>query len=213
MDKMIATMQQQLKAAGIIAIIRGDFDPGFVRELAAVLVENHVTALEMTLNSAGVLALIPQLRDLVGSGAVVGAGTVRRVEQVEAAFDAGAQFMVAPNLDIASCKKAQQLGIAHLPGVFTPTEMQNAANVGCSMVKLFPATIVGPAYVKAVRAPLDDIDIVAVGGVDAQNVDQYIQAGAAAVGVGSTLVKKDRSLEEVGWQAAALHEALAAARS
>src|SRR5690606_487123 len=134
------------------------------------------------------LDAIGLLRDRFGDKMLVGAGTVRTVEQFDEAIAAGAQFTVAPNLDLPTVERAQARDILHLPGVFTPTEAQQAYVAGCKIVKLFPSDVVGPRYLKAIRAPLDDILFCPTGGITPENVGEYIRAGAAAVGLGSALV-------------------------
>lgn len=185
-DQPVST---RIKSSGIIAILRGTFDEGHVLEMAQTLASGGVGAIEVTLNSNGALNLISKLRQAIASSAVIGAGTVRTVEQTRQAIDAGAQFLVSPNLDLPSIAESKAADIPHLPGVFTASEAQAAHAAGCEMVKLFPAHMMGPAYLKALRAPLDDIGFVPTGGINAHNVGDYIKAGAVAVGVGSALVK------------------------
>jgi 2-dehydro-3-deoxyphosphogluconate aldolase/(4S)-4-hydroxy-2-oxoglutarate aldolase len=110
------------------------------------------------------------------------------VKQAQAAYEAGAQFIISPNLDLESVSFARTKSLLHLPGVFTATEAQSAFAVGCRMLKLFPMEVAGPAYLKALRAPLNDIDFVPTGGVSLENIADYARAGAVAVGLGSKLV-------------------------
>lgn len=202
---------ERLSAARIIAIIRGDFPSAYLVRIAESLAAGGVNLLEITLNSRGALEEITRLRGAVGPDAMVGAGTVRTPAAARQAIDAGAEFLVAPNFDAGTVDEARRAGVPHLPGVFTPTEAHDASAAGCRIVKLFPADSVGPAYLRAIRAPLDDIDFVAVGGVDAENVGDFIRAGAIAVGVGSSLVPRaEISAEELRGRAQRL---AAAARS
>jgi 2-dehydro-3-deoxyphosphogluconate aldolase/(4S)-4-hydroxy-2-oxoglutarate aldolase len=145
---------------------------------------------EVTLNSQDALRGVQGLRRRFGDALVVGAGTVRTVTDVAQAVEAGAQFLVSPNFDAASVARSGQARVLHLPGVFTPTEVQMAFAAGCTMVKLFPASALGPSYLRALRAPLDDVDFVPVGGVGVTDVADYVQAGAAALGIGSALVAR-----------------------
>lgn len=188
-DARLSTAEATLRAAGIIAIVRGNFAPDRLRRIADALVAGGVTALEVTLNSAAALEGIALLRQGLGGGVLIGAGTVRTATDVEAAVSAGATFLVSPNFDQASAARARELGVVHLPGVFTATEAQSAFAAGCNMVKLFPADALGPAYLRALRAPLDDIGFVPTGGIDAENIGEYVRAGAVAFGVGSALVR------------------------
>src|SRR5439155_18346764 len=117
-----------------------------------------------------------------------GAGTVRTVDDVDAAVGAGAAYLVSPHTDPALAARSRQLGAAYLPGAFTPTEIVAAWAAGAAAVKLFPARLGGPRYLRDIREPLPDIPIVPTGGVSAQNVADWFAAGAGAVGVGGTVL-------------------------
>lgn len=173
---------------GLIAIVRGNFPAKKLVEIGDALLASPVLVMEVTLNSSGALDGIRLLRERFGEQMWIGAGTVRTVAQFDQAVAAGAQFTVAPNFDAATAARATALDVLHLPGVFTASEAQTAYAAGCKMVKLFPSEIVGPQYLKALTAPLDDILFVPVGGITPDNVGEYIRAGAAAVGLGSALV-------------------------
>lgn len=202
----------QVRKTGLVAIVRGNFSRAQVINIAQVLLDNGVPIMEVTLNTTSALETITQLREQFGERMAIGAGTVRTVAQFRTAIDAGAQFTVAPNLDLATVDAALQQDILHLPGVFTPTEVQNAFVAGCRMVKLFPSEIVGPRYIKALRAPLDDIDIVPTGGISAENIGEYIKAGIVAAGIGSALVTgPTQDLADLAKRAQALRQAWDAA--
>lgn len=204
---------QRIRASGIIAIVRGNFAPHRLPQIAGSLLAGGVEIIEVTLNTSSALEGIQTLRREVGDRMVVGAGTVRTADDVERAHTAGAQFTVAPNFDPASVHRAHQLNLLHLPGIFTPTEAQAAFAAGCSMVKLFPANLLGPAYLKALRAPLDDIEFVPTGGISSENLAGYLRAGAVAVGVGSALVTSpEQDLTELTERASNLVFALQEAR-
>lgn len=179
---------QLIRRSGLIAIIRGQFSRQQVVGIAETLLANQIVVVEVTLNTTGALTAITYLREHFADKMLVGAGTVRTAEQLRAVLDAGAQFTVSPNLDLATVELAQRRDLLHLPGVFTPTEVQNAFVAGCRMVKLFPSEIVGPRYLRALRAPLDDVELVPTGGISPANVAEYVQAGAVAAGIGSALV-------------------------
>lgn len=183
-DRTIAAIVEQ----GLIAIVRGNFPAQKLIEIGDALLASPVLVMEVTLNTSGALDGIRLLRERYGEQMWIGAGTVRTAAQFEQAVAAGAQFTVAPNFDPATAERAVELDVLHLPGVFTASEAQTAYAAGCKMVKLFPSEIVGPQYLKALRAPLDDILFVPVGGITPDNVGEYIRAGAAAVGLGSALV-------------------------
>ena len=199
---------QRIKQDGLIAIIRGDFPVQRMIEIGEAVRAGGIALLEVTLNSTGALEAIAALRRTLGDTMLIGAGTVRSVAQAEAALAAGAAFMVAPNFDPAVVAYAQAADRLHLPGVFTPTEAETAYRAGCPMLKLFPADAVGPVYLKAIRAPLNDIDFVPTGGITTANIAEYGRAGAAAVGIGSALVRgPQQSLDELQTLAAALRQA------
>jgi 2-dehydro-3-deoxyphosphogluconate aldolase/(4S)-4-hydroxy-2-oxoglutarate aldolase len=187
MDK-IETTSQKIKQAGILAILRGDFSIEDMQRIGDALLAGGVNALEVTLNSPAALIALPQLRKHFGDGMLIGAGTARTADQARDAFEAGAQFLVSPNLDLETVSFARTKGLLHLPGVFTATEAQTACAAGCRMLKLFPMEVGGPAYLKALRAPLNDIDFVPTGGISLENIAEYARAGAAAVGLGRKLV-------------------------
>ena len=148
--------------------------------------------MEVTLNTPGALELIQLLRARFGANMSIGAGTVRSVEQFEAAAAAGAQFTVAPGLNPHVVAQARNAGILHIPGVYTATEADRAHADGSRLLKLFPANIGGPAYLKALRAPLDDVEFVPTGGIAPENAAAWAGAGAAAIGAGSCLVTGPR---------------------
>jgi 2-dehydro-3-deoxyphosphogluconate aldolase/(4S)-4-hydroxy-2-oxoglutarate aldolase len=193
---------------GLIAIVRGNFPAQKLIEIGDALLASPVPVMEITLNTTGALDGIGLLRDRFGDKMLVGAGTVRTVAQFDEAVAAGAQFTVSPNLDLATVARAQASDILHLPGVFTPTEAQTAYVAGCKLVKLFPSEIVGPRYLKAIRAPLDDIKFIPTGGITPDNVGEYIRAGAAAVGLGSALITgPDQAMSDLITRARAIRAA------
>jgi 2-dehydro-3-deoxyphosphogluconate aldolase/(4S)-4-hydroxy-2-oxoglutarate aldolase len=203
---------QRVRTDGLIAIVRGNFSQSQIIAMAEVLLAAAVPVMEVTLNTTSALIAIQALRRRFGDKLLVGAGTVRTVEQFQQALAAGAQFTVAPNLDLATVAQAQQQDILHLPGVFTPSEVQNAFVAGCRMVKLFPSEIVGPRYLRALRAPLDDIDLVPTGGITPENIADYVRAGAAAAGIGSALITgPQQPLDDLAARAHALRAAWNAA--
>ena len=186
-----------IKKMGIIAIVRGNYPLNEILEIGDALLAAPVLIMEVTLNSANALDAIGELRQRYGENMLVGAGTVRTATQVDSAVDAGAQFIVAPNFDETSVQQSQARGVVHLPGIFTPTEAQNAFVAGCTMVKLFPSDVVGPKYLKALRAPLNDIDFVPTGGINVDNIGEFARAGAVAVGMGGSLIPTQWSAAEI----------------
>jgi 2-dehydro-3-deoxyphosphogluconate aldolase/(4S)-4-hydroxy-2-oxoglutarate aldolase len=180
--------EKLIRETGIVAIVRGDYQLRRVLGIAAALEEGGVRVMEVTLNSRGALEAIEALRERSPNSSLIGAGTVRTPADVGRALEAGAQFLVSPGVDQRSVASSREAGVLHLPGVFTATEVQLARSLGCRMVKLFPAAAGGPGYLKALRAPLDDVDFVPTGGVSPENAEEYLRAGAVALGVGSELV-------------------------
>ncbi len=212
MSTRIDAVAERVRATGLVAIVRGNFSRDQVVNIAQTLLDNGVPVMEVTLNTTSALESISQLREQFGEQMVVGAGTVRTADQFKQALAAGAEFTVAPNLDLATARAALQHDILHLPGVFTPTEAQNAFVAGCKIVKLFPSDIMGPRYVKAIRAPLDDIGIVPTGGISADNLAAYVKAGIVAAGIGSALVTgPEQDLNDLARRAQALRQAWDAA--
>lgn len=181
---------QRIEAGKIIAILRGDF-AGREEDIVAAMISGGLTAVEVTLNSRDAFAAINRLAKRFGSEMAVGAGTVLTPNEVLRAADAGAQFIVSPNRDIAVIEQTKKLNLVSLPGCFTPSEVVEAVNAGADAAKLFPATSLGPAFVKALRGPLPQIRTVPTGGVTAELAREYFAAGAWAIGAGSELIGKD----------------------
>jgi 2-dehydro-3-deoxyphosphogluconate aldolase/(4S)-4-hydroxy-2-oxoglutarate aldolase len=174
-------------AGGVVAIVRGR-RAEHLDAVLDVLVEAGIRSLEITLNTPGALEGIRRAIARFGTETTVGAGTVRTVADVEDAVAAGARFLVSPHTDPALTARARELGVAYLPGAFTATEIVSAWNAGAAAVKLFPARLGGPRYLRDLREPLPDVPIVPTGGVSADNVAEWFAAGAVAVGVGGTLL-------------------------
>ena len=181
---------QRIEAGKIIAILRGDF-VGREEDIVAAMISGGLTAVEVTLNSRDAFAAINRLAKRFGSEMAVGAGTVLTPNEVLRAADAGAQFIVSPNRNIAVIEQTKKLDLVSLPGCFTPSEVVEAVNAGADAAKLFPATSLGPAFVKALRGPLPQIRTVPTGGVTAELAREYFAAGAWAIGAGSELIGKD----------------------
>ncbi|WHH60738.1 bifunctional 4-hydroxy-2-oxoglutarate aldolase/2-dehydro-3-deoxy-phosphogluconate aldolase [Petroclostridium sp. X23] len=179
----------------IVAIIRG-IGADRILDTVAALREGGIKLLEVTFNQEDeskaleTLKCLELIKGKYGDEVYLGAGTVMTEEQVVKAVEAGAEYIISPNVDIKVIQKTKELGKLSLPGAFTPSEMARAYNAGADIVKLFPAGILGTEYIKALLAPLSHIPVVAVGGVNVDNVDQFIKAGAIGVGVGGSLVDK-----------------------
>ena len=176
----------ELRRVGVVAVIRAASADAAV-ELAQALVAGGVTGIEITYSTPDCARAITRCRALLPA-ACVGVGTVLTVDQLAAAVDAGARFAVSPHTDEHLLADAARRGIPFLPGAITPTEIVRAHQLGAAVVKLFPGSIGGPDYLKAVRAPLPHIPIMPTGGVGEDNLAAWLAAGAVAVGMGGRLV-------------------------
>lgn len=179
-----------IRQSGVIAVLRG-LDPEAALKTADALYEGGITVLEVTVDAPKALESIEALCGAMKGRALVGAGTVLDAATAAAAIRAGAAFLFAPNLNEEVVKTANRYGRMAIPGVMTPTEMVRAAEAGALAVKLFPANVLGPAYIKQVRAPLPHIPIIPTGGIGPENAADYIRAGAIAVGAGGGLLGGD----------------------
>ncbi len=180
-------MSPQLRETGVVAILRAS-DGGRLRDVIDVLVGCGVSCLEITMNTPGALAAVAATRERFGDRVDVGVGTVRSAEQVGAAADAGARFVVCPDTTPAVGAAAVAAGLPWYPGAFTATEATTAWTAGATAVKLFPASVGGPGYLREVRAPLDDVPFIPTGGVRLEQIPDYVSAGAVALGIGSPLL-------------------------
>jgi len=181
----------------IVGILRG-FDADLTVEIAVAAMERGLTTLEVTMNTAGAAEQIAALLEATKGEMNIGAGTVRSLEELDQALQAGAMFIVTPTVLPEVIERCVKQDIPVFPGAFTPTEIHRAWTAGASMVKLFPAGQFGPSYIKIVKAPLDDVKILATGGVRLSNVKEYIDAGADAFGLGTPLFRRER-MEDRDW--------------
>lgn len=172
----------------VVAILRGG-DGGHLLAVADALVESGVRCIEVTANTRGAVESLAALRARHGASVAFGYGTVRSVADVDVAARLGVGFVVAPNTAPDVGAAARSRGLGWFPGALTPTEIETAWSLGATAVKVFPAQQAGgPGYLRAVRAPLDDVPLVPTGGIDADEVADYVAAGAVAVGLGSPLI-------------------------
>ena len=182
-----AAVTAQIEALGVVAVIRVK-DPGKVRAVVDAMAEGGVRALEVTMTVPGAVDLIRALAPTLPAGFLLGAGTVTDVATARAVIDAGACFVVGPVFRpdvIAAC---HERNVAAVPGCFSPTEILAAYECGADIVKVFPATMLGPQFLKDVRAPLPQVKLMPTGGVTLDNAGEWIRAGAVAVGLGSALL-------------------------
>jgi 2-dehydro-3-deoxyphosphogluconate aldolase/(4S)-4-hydroxy-2-oxoglutarate aldolase len=176
-----------IEESGVVAVIRMK-EADKLRFVIDALLEGGVRALELTMTVPGAVGLIEQLaRDLPGEF-YLGAGTVLDAETARQVILAGARYIVAPVLNLDVIRMCHRYDVAAMPGCFTPTEILTAWQAGADLVKVFPATALGPTFFKDVRAPLPQVRMMPTGGVTLANAGEWIKAGAVAIGVGSALV-------------------------
>lgn len=170
----------------VIGILRG-ISPDFFGDVMAAAFEAGLQAIEVTFNTDRAEEIIATHRPHVPSGKLLGMGTIRNRDEAWKAVDAGAMFLVTPNVDGAVVEYAASRDIPAIVGAMTPTEVYGAWSAGATMVKVFPCTVLGPQHIRDLLGPFDAVPLVAVGGVNSGNVNAYFEAGATAVGVGTSL--------------------------
>jgi 2-dehydro-3-deoxyphosphogluconate aldolase / (4S)-4-hydroxy-2-oxoglutarate aldolase len=182
-----AAVVEQVEALGVVAVIRMK-DPAKLRAVVDALVEGGVRALEVTMTVPGAVVLIRELAPVMPAGFLLGAGTVTDADTARAVIDAGATYIVSPVFRPDVIAVCHERDVAAMPGCFSPTEIFAAHQLGADIVKVFPATSLGPQFIKDVRAPLPQVKLMPTGGVSLDNAHDWIRAGAVAVGIGSALV-------------------------
>jgi len=173
---------------GIVGVVRTPTPETAARAVEAV-VSGGIKVVEITFTVPNATKVLETVAASTGDDVVLGAGTVTDSEKAKAAIRAGARFIVAPNTDPATIATAHALGALAIPGALTPTEVVMAMNAGADAVKVFPISVFGPSYLKALRAPLPHVVLMPTGGVETDNVFDYLEAGAQLLGVGGTLVE------------------------
>jgi 2-dehydro-3-deoxyphosphogluconate aldolase/(4S)-4-hydroxy-2-oxoglutarate aldolase len=185
---------QRMERTGLVAVIRvpplENAVQGLV-ELCGALRDGGIDVAEITMTSPGAMEAIEAARERFGEEMLIGVGSVLDAETCRAAIGRGAQFVVSPVLREAVIETAHRYGCPAVPGAFTPTEALTAWEAGADMVKIFPANHVGPGYFKDLRAPMPQLKLTPTGGVNLDTAADWISAGAACLGVGSALVRKD----------------------
>ena len=180
----------------IVAIIRG-FGPEICLRLAEAYVKGGINSVEVTFNQKSpetwkdTALAIKSIKSAFGGEIMVGAGTVLTEEQLGICEEAGGEFMVTPNVNPALIRRCVADGLVAMPGALTPSEVVEAYDAGAKYVKIFPAGSLGPGYIKAIKAPLSHIPLLAVGGIGPDNVADFIKAGCVGVGVGGNLTNKE----------------------
>lgn len=184
-------MQLRVPVIGILRGVPYDF---FGRVMAAAF-SAGLQAIEVTFNTQRAEAMVAEQRPRLPAGKWLGMGTIRNLDEARRAVAAGAMFLVTPNTDVAVIAFAAEQRVPVIAGAFTPTEVYAAWSAGAAMVKVFPCGAFGPGYIRELRGPFDQIPLVAVGGVRADNVNDYFVAGARAVGVGDSLFGREALAE------------------
>jgi 2-dehydro-3-deoxyphosphogluconate aldolase / (4S)-4-hydroxy-2-oxoglutarate aldolase len=178
---------QGIEASGVVAVIRMK-EADKLRAVIDALLEGGVRALELTMTVPGAIGLIEKLAKDVPGEFLLGAGTVLDPETARQVILAGARYIVAPVLNLDVIKLCHRYDVAAMPGCFTPTEILTAWDAGADVVKVFPATALGPGFFKDIRGPLPQVKMMPTGGVTLANAGEWIKAGAVAIGVGTALV-------------------------
>jgi 2-dehydro-3-deoxyphosphogluconate aldolase/(4S)-4-hydroxy-2-oxoglutarate aldolase len=179
---------QRIREIGVVPVVRASSAEEALQVVEAIR-EGGVTVLEITLTVPGAVRVIERVADAFGDTLVVGAGTVLDAETARACMLAGATFIVSPSLDISTVEICRRYSVAALPGALTPTEVVTAWSAGADVVKVFPCGALGGAkYLRALKAPLPQIELIPTGGVTLANAADFIEAGAYALGVGADLV-------------------------
>ncbi len=185
----LATLAR-IESTGIIAVIRADSSDELVNVCKA-LADGGVEAAEITMTTPGALEAIAAARKAMGDRCIIGVGSVLDAETARLAILAGAQFIFAPTLNPGVIEMAHRYDKAVVPGAMTPTEILAAWQAGADMVKVFPANHFGPRYFRDILAPMPQLKLTPTGGVDLDTAADWLKAGAAALGVGSSLVRKE----------------------
>ncbi len=191
MENIIA----QIEKEKIIVIVRGVEKEKLI-PLAEALYKGGIRFLEITYSADKSVSdtetadRIKLLAEHFEGRMNIGAGTVLTEKQVELTANAGGKFIISPDTDINVIKKTKDLGLISMPGALTPTEIKSAHNSGADFVKLFPVSQLGSGYIKAVKAPLSHIKFLAVGGINTENIGEYLGAGACGFGIGANIIDK-----------------------
>ncbi|MCR2821165.1 bifunctional 4-hydroxy-2-oxoglutarate aldolase/2-dehydro-3-deoxy-phosphogluconate aldolase [Lederbergia panacisoli] len=189
----------ELQKSGLVAVVRESNLENIV-PICEALYEGGIHALEITAETPRVAALIEKAAEKIGNKILVGAGTVLDPETARAVIAAGAKFVVSPTLNIDTIKTVKRYGIVSIPGALTPTEILTAYEHGADMIKVFPANVFGPGYVKSIHGPMPQIPLMVTGGINLDNMKDYLKNGAAAIGIGSNLVNPKKLKTEADYE-------------
>ncbi|ACT92265.1 bifunctional 4-hydroxy-2-oxoglutarate aldolase/2-dehydro-3-deoxy-phosphogluconate aldolase [Dyadobacter fermentans] len=189
--------------APLVGIIR-NVSPDDVKRILPIYREAGLTTVEITMNTPGATDLIRYAIENEYEGLNIGAGTVCTKDDLDQALDAGAQFIVTPVLSKKVVKSCVKKGIPVFPGAYTPTEIFNAWTLGASMVKIYPATALGPGYIKDLKAPMNQLKLLPTGGVSLENMTAFLAAGANGLGIGGQLFDK-KLIDAKDWDGLQAH--------
>lgn len=185
---MIQAAIQKIQEIGIVPVVRAA-NVDEARRAVDAICEGGIPIIEITMTVPNAAVMIKELVRELGNSVLVGAGTVTNAEQAEICMDAGAQFLVSPGLSVSVVQAATKRSILALPGALTPTELMAALDAGAQVIKIFPCgSAGGPKHIKALKAPFPNTRLVPTGGVNLANAQEYLAAGAFALGVGADLV-------------------------
>jgi len=191
--------------SGVVAVLRAPSGE-MLLEVAQALLAGGVTAIEVTFTVPGAQRVIEQVSQQLGDKVLLGAGTVLDAETARIALLAGAEFIVAPTVNLEVIELCRRYDKAVIPGALSPTEVLTAWQAGADVVKIFPSEVVGPQYLKALHGPLPQVRLMPTGGVNLQTAADFLRAGACALGIGGALVEPkavaSRDFERIRWLAA-----------
>jgi 2-dehydro-3-deoxyphosphogluconate aldolase/(4S)-4-hydroxy-2-oxoglutarate aldolase len=185
----------------VIGILRG-VDAAFFKSVMDISFASGLQVIEVTMNTDGAEKIVSSNISSIPKLKLLGMGTIRNLDEAKRAIDSGAMFLVTPNTDTSVIEYAKLNSVPVIAGALTPTEVYNAWSAGADMVKVFPCRPFGPEYIKELRGPFEKVPIVAVGGINSDNISDYFAAGAIAVGVSTSLfgsrALRERDLDEIG---------------
>ncbi len=179
---------EQIIDCGIVAVMRSP-EGSFLTDVVKALIDGGVTVVEITFTVPAAHRVLEVVRASLRDRVILGAGTVLDPETARIALLSGAEFIVAPTLNLSVIELCKRYGKVVVPGAYTPTEVLSAWQAGADIVKIFPADIGGPAYLRALLAPLPQVRLLPTGGVNLETAAEFLRAGACALGVGSSLVE------------------------
>ncbi|SDR36728.1 bifunctional 4-hydroxy-2-oxoglutarate aldolase/2-dehydro-3-deoxy-phosphogluconate aldolase [Natronobacterium texcoconense] len=212
----VRAVRDRIAEGGVVAVLRG-VDEDDIVPVARAIHEGGVAAIEITADGKYAREKMAAVtRELADTDAVVGAGTVLDAATAQSMIDAGAEFVVSPHLEVDVVRTCNRHDVLAAPGIMTPTEAVTAMEAGADLLKLFPASTVGPGHIGAIKGPLGDVDVIPTGGISAGNAGEYLEAGALAVGAGGAIVDDeaiaDGDMDRVRESAATFVEAVDDAR-